>query len=126
MAKSISIDALADTITESLTEYADLATDDMKSAVQKAAKTVKDQIRETAPKDTGKYAKSWTTKKTSESSVAVEYTVYSPTKYQLAHLLEKGHAKRGGGRVAAKPHIADAEQAGIDELNKLIEAALGG
>lgn len=50
--------------------------------------------------------------------------VYSKNRYQLAHLLEKGHAKRGGGRVAGRPHIAPAEQAGIEQLQSLIEKAL--
>ena len=33
-------------------------------------------------------------------------------------------AKRGGGRVRAIPHIAPAEQTGIEELEKEIEKAL--
>lgn len=36
------------------------------------------------------------------------------------------HAKRGGGRVSAKPHIAAAEQAGIEQLEKEIQKALEG
>lgn len=54
----------------------------------------------------------------------MEVTVHSRNRYQLAHLLEFGHAKRGGGRVAARPHIAVAEEAGIEELEQLIERSL--
>jgi hypothetical protein len=51
-------------------------------------------------------------------------TVHSKNRYQIAHLLEHGHAKRGGGRVAAIPHIAPAEQHGEEMLESLIEKAL--
>ena len=118
------INGLADAVMEGLEEYADLATDSMKTAVKKAGNTVKGQISATAPERTGKYAKSWRTKTTKESATALEVTVYSPTRYMLAHLLEHGHAKRGGGRVAARPHIAPAEQLGIEELEREIERSL--
>ena len=52
--------------------------------------------------------------------------MYSPKKYQLAHLLEKGHAKRGGGRTKAMPHIAPAEENAVKELENDIKKALGG
>ena len=78
----------------------------------------------TAPKDTGAYAKSWSVKSTRETSRSLEVTVYSRNRYQLAHLLEFGHAKRGGGRVPGRSHIAPAEQAGIDQLEKDIERSL--
>ena len=119
-----SIDAMADEIMKDLTEYANLADTAMKKAVRKSATQVKNEISANAPKDTGKYAKSWTAKKTKENSHSLEMTVHSKNRYQLAHLLEKGHAKRGGGRVFGKPHIAPAEETGVQLLEHLIKEAL--
>ena len=120
----ISIDAMADEIMKGLTDYADLADEAMKKAVRKTAKSVKDEISANAPKKTGAYSKSWTAKKTKENSHSLEMTVHSKNRYQLAHLLEKGHAKRGGGRISEKPHIAPAEEKGVQLLEHLIEGAL--
>ena len=118
------VDQLASAVMRELDDYADTTTEGVKSAVKKAANTVKKEISATAPVGTGKYAKSWRTKTTKESSSSLEITVYSPTRYMLAHLLEHGHAKRGGGRVAARPHIAAAEQDGIEELEEEIGRTL--
>lgn len=123
---SLSIDQMADAIMDQLTEYADLATDDMKDAVKDSANLVKRKINSSAPVRTGKYAKSWRTKTTKESANALEITVFSPSRYMLSHLLENGHAKRGGGRVQAIPHIKPAEQAGIEKLQEDIERSLKG
>ena len=122
--ETVSIDRMAEAIMEGLNEYAGLAADEMKKAVKNSAKTVKDEIGSGAPERTGKYAKSWRAKTTKESASALEITVYSPSRYMLAHLLENGHAKRGGGRVRAIPHIAPAEQHGIEQLEREIEEAL--
>ena len=123
---SLTIDQMADAIMDQLTEYADLATDDMKDAVKDSANLVKRKINSSAPVRTGKYAKSWRTKTTKESANALEITVFSPSRYMLSHLLENGHAKRGGGRVQAIPHIKPAEQAGIEKLQEDIERSLKG
>nr|DAQ18049.1 MAG TPA: putative tail component [Caudoviricetes sp.] len=124
MATKVSIDQMASVIMDGLKEYADLATDDLKAAVKKTGNEVRKQIQSTAPKASGKYSKSWSVKTTKESSNGMEVTVYSRNRYQLAHLLEFGHAKRGGGRVAARPHIAAAEQAGIESFEQAIERSL--
>ena len=116
MGKTVSIDGLADAVMEELTEYNKLAEETMKKAVTKAGQTVRKEIQAGAPERSGKYAKSWRTKKTRESSRVLEVTVYSPSRYMLAHLLEHGHAKRNGGRNRAFPHIAPAEEIGEKQL----------
>lgn len=119
-----SIDDMADEIMKGLTEYSDLADSAMKKAVRKTATSVKNEISANAPVKSGRYKKSWTAKKTKENSHTLEMTVHSKDRYQLAHLLEKGHAKRNGGRVAGKPHIAPAEENGADMLESLIKKEL--
>ena len=122
----ISIDALSEAVMEQLDEYRELATDEMKKAVKDAGKTVKDEINGSAPVKTGRYAKSWKSKTTAESYSDIEVTVYSPKRYMLAHLLEHGHAKRGGGRVRAISHIKPAEEIGEEQLERDITRALKG
>nr|DAV00338.1 MAG TPA: putative tail component [Caudoviricetes sp.] len=107
-----------------LTEYADASTELVKQSVQQVSKEVKKEISENAPKRTGAYKKSWATKKTKETSNSLTMTVHSKNRYQIAHLLEHGHAKRGGGRVAARPHIAPAEENGVTSLQEKIERGL--
>ena len=60
---SIKIDDLAREVMRGLDEYADFTTEEVKKAVRKAGNTVRKEIQENAPKNTGDYAKSWTTKK---------------------------------------------------------------
>ena len=126
MGSTVRIDQMADAIMQGLNEYAELATEDMKKAVKAASKTVKKEIQAGAPQKSGAYSKSWAVKTVRETANSLEQTVHSKNRYQLAHLLEHGHAKRGGGRVSGKSHIAPAEQMGIKQLEDAIEKALGG
>lgn len=126
MSEKVTIDGLRDAVMEGLKEYARLAADDMKDAVKKTAKSVRKDIQDNAPVRTGKYKKSWSVKTVSENSDSIDLIVHSRNRYQIAHLLEHGHAKRGGGRVAAKPHIAPAEQAGNKNLLNEIQQKLKG
>ena len=125
MGTRVSVDGLADEVMKGLEEYAKLATDDMKKSVKDAGKFCKEEVSANAPVRTGRYAKSWKSKVTGESSNALTVTVYSSVP-GLPHLLEHGHAKRGGGRVRAIPHIAPAEEAAEEKLIKDIEKALEG
>ena len=122
--QKVSVDGLADAVMEGLEEYNKLATDKVKAAVKKAGTTVRKEISSTAPRKSGRYAGSWRSKTTAESSTSMQVTVYSPSRYMLAHLLEHGHALRNGGRARAFPHIAPAEEAGEKQLTTDIERAL--
>ena len=114
----ISVDQLADAVNDALEEYSKLADETMRKAVTDAGKTVRNSIKEGAPVKSGKYAKSWSVKNTKMNAHALEVTVYSRNRYQLAHLLEHGHAKRNGGRTRAQIHIAPAEEKGIEQLER--------
>ena len=126
MSRTVSIDEMDNAIMDELEKYADLAADELKAAVKETAASVRKDIQAGAPVDTGKYKKSWSVKNVREDSESIELVEHSRNRYQIAHLLEHGHAKRGGGRVAAKPHIASAEQRGNEKLVQTIEQKLKG
>lgn len=120
----VTVDQMADAIMDGLLEYAELATDTMKDCVKKASNTVKKETQANAPVKSGRYKKSWAVKRQKETSTTLEMVVHSRNRYQLTHLLEKGHAKRGGGRVKAMPHIGPAEEKGIRMLEDSIRKGL--
>ena len=126
MSQHVTIDQMDDAIMDELEKYAKLATDDMKDAVKDTAKEVRKDIQAGAPVDTGKYKKSWSVKNVHEDSDSIDLVVHSRNRYQIAHLLEHGHVKRGGGRVPAQPHTAAAEQRGNEKLVETIEQKLKG
>ena len=94
-----------------ISEYLNEFTEDVDEALDRAAKDTAKyaaaELKSTSPKKTGEYAKSWGYKKTGRD----QYTVLNKKHYRLTHLLEKGHAKRGGvGRVKAIVHIAPVDE----------------
>lgn len=118
------VSQMADVIMEGMEEYARLAAEDMKKAVRKAGAEAKKDIQAGAPVKTGAYKKSWTVKTTKNTADAMEVVVHSRNRYQLAHLLEFGHALRKGGRTRAFLHIAPAEERAAQILEQEVEKAL--
>lgn len=101
---SISIDKLASEIAKAVAEYNDDVSKSIDKAVDDAANEMLRDTRANAPRNTGDYAKSF--RKTKRDSMGVTRRIIWNKKYsRIVHLLEFGHAKVGGGRVAGKPHL---------------------
>lgn len=122
--RRVGVGQMAEAISQSLGDYVDLSNEVMKDCVTEVSQSVKKDIQANAPVKTGRYKKSWAAKKVQENANSLTMAVHSRDRYQIAHLLEHGHAKRGGGRVQAVPHIGPAEQRGAEELAGRIERGL--
>lgn len=101
-----------------LQRYANVVEEELMTAEEVVADIAVEKLRQGSPKKTGAYRKGWRKKKEGNG------VVIHNTQGQLTHLLEKGHAKVGGGRVPAQVHILPVEQYVIDELPRRIERAL--
>ena len=125
MARKVPLDRLADSIVEILEEYGDEVGKDVDMAVRKVSQAGARAIRsEASTKFNGeKYAKGWTAK-IEEKRLGTVGTIYNASQPGLAHLLEKGHANRGGGRtyppVSGRVHIKPIE----DKITKQFEDAV--
>ncbi len=117
--KTVPVDEMGNAIQKEFEEYVEHTAKEVKKTVKEVADDVTEEIKSKAPVDTGRYKKSWVATQTKDTSLSSEYTVHSEKHYRLTHLLEFGHAKRGGGRTKARPHIASGEALAIRELKKM-------
>lgn len=123
----IQIDELANTVIEELKGYSSEVAEETKKAVKETAKECLSDVKSNSPvrkKHGGKYKKGWKVKVNYDGPDDTRVTVYNKTDYQLTHLLEKGHAKRGGGRTRAFPHIKPAEEKAEEKLMDKIKVAI--
>ena len=124
MAK-IKIDQLAAEIAKGLAEYSQDVVEKVNVSSERIGKEAVKRLKQTSPKKTGKYAKSWTM--TTEKAIGQPHTRIIHAKaphYRLTHLLEHGHAKVGGGRVEGRPHIRPAEEQVIKDFVSEVEEAI--
>ena len=107
---------LEDILGEVVTDVKTVSRGAVKKSAQKGRRAVRRNAKKQDLKVTGEYIAGWTFKVT-ESDGVCSAEIGNKRKPGLAHLLEKGHAKVGGGRdVPAYPHIADAAEEAFDEL----------
>lgn len=120
-------------IEDILEEYSEEVAKNMPDIVQQVTKdTVKDLKSRATKLFGGKgkkaYAKSFKSKKVVGTSAKTTYRIYS-TQYQLAHLLEHGHAIKNQtgriyGKTQARPHWGPAEEKAIKDLEDKISEKL--
>ena len=125
MSRRIKIDNFGAELEKILEDYGQNVTEKTRAAVLEAAKVAKQETKAGAPvrkgKGGGEYRKGWAVKEDAASRLRTEAIVYNRSRYQLAHLLEKGHASRNGGRVAARVHIKPAEEHAIKNMEEAIQ-----
>jgi len=101
----------------------EVADDALEAGVKAGCELSRDEWKAGAPAQTGGYAKSIRFRVEGKGR-EVQGHVYS-TKPGLPHLLEKGHAKVGGGKTRAIVHIAPAADDGFELAGQVILATLG-
>ena len=116
-------DELGKVIQEIFDEYEDHVAKVVKDTLPVVGKNTVKELKKTSPKRKGKYAKGWKSK-IEKDRLGDKVVVYNKTSYQLTHLLEKGHANRGGGRTNAIPHIGPAEEKAVNETLKMIKKGI--
>ena len=120
--------SLKEQLAEILRDYSEELTEEVSQAVETTGKATTKELRAVSDRlhhRSGNYAKGWTVTKIEKTWKGIEVTVYNKNKPGLAHLLNNGHAKRGGGRVSGDGHIDGvdtyAQEKLFDEVEKMIK-----
>lgn len=132
------IDDLSDELNRTLSLYSSEIQKSVNEAVRSEAKELQKNLKRDSPKRAGgnernkkgkrkkpgSYAKGWRVRD-EVAHDGVSNLVYNATDWQLTHLLEYGHANRGGGRTPAKPHIAQNRDIAAQALEEKVRELIG-
>lgn len=129
MSKKVTVDQLSQAILDELNEFVGVTEEAVDKGVSETAKEAVKELQNAHPGGSGKYGswdksynKGWKIMQTkTDKRYHKKATIHNATDYQLTHLLEKGHALKGGGRTRAFPHIAPVAEKCEDELVKNIK-----
>ncbi len=121
-------EGLADAVMEELRRYGEVSSEEMYRVARKVASEGTKRLKETSPKGRGSrkghYADGWTVTAIRKNANEFSFVVHNRKKPGLTHLLENGHALRGGGRARAFPHIKAVEEWCAEEYLKRVERML--
>ena len=132
MGQNINIDKLSIEILKKMDIYKNATIETVEAAVKETAAATVEKLKSSSP-GAGSYHKSWHSKRDSSLRGKWRFSLVVCSKkpdYRLTHLLEYGHKlTRNGkpigiGSVKAKPHIKDAEEFAVKELEEKLRRGL--
>ena len=116
---NVDIDKISGVISTGLNTYSRTIVDGIEKA---AEKSVKEMVKRTKQRSTtklsrGKYARSIASQ-VGENTITARSRIWYVKKprYRLAHLLNNGHALRGGGRVSGDKHVTNATETAMRDF----------
>lgn len=122
---SIDVSHLAHEISNMLSTYSKEVAEKIDISSERIAKAAVKKLKASSPKDSGNYAKSWRLDSEGAYGQTKNRIIYvKEPHYRLAHLIEHGHARAGGGRTQGKPHIRPVEQEVMKEFMEEVEEAI--
>lgn len=126
MAKKTPIDKLSSAISDVLEQYGAELQENVAEAVKAVSKQGAKAVRSAAKTTfggSGEYARGWTSR-ADTGRVSVQGYIYNKDLPGLPHLLENGHAKRGGGRVPGRPHIKPVEEQIVKDFEEAVKKSV--
>ena len=125
-ARAIQGKDLGKAIVDELYKYNQEVREQIRDRVDLASKNIKRGIQQGSPRgSSGDYRKGWRVKQLNQNTV-VSRIIHQGVVPGLPHLLEHGHAARGGKRVRAIPHIAPVVERELDDMQNDIVHIIGG
>lgn len=118
------VDNLSSAIVRELETYSEDVTESVKVVADDVMKDLVNNTKRDAPIGArrGKYKKAISSKVSTNTKYKkiLVWHVKAPH-YRLAHLLNNGHVKRGGGRIAGDNHITKNERIAVEDFERKIE-----
>lgn len=115
---------LSKAVAQVLDEYEESVTEAVQRVTDDLAKEGLRKIKSSSKSHGWTYYATGWLKKVIVNRAGASATIYNGKVPGLVHLLENGHALRGGGRSRAFPHVAPVQDWLNEELQKRIKEAI--
>lgn len=124
-AKKVSSDNFVAALNGELVKYSREVRTQLRAAGQECIDGMVDETKATAPAQTGSYRDHIASKPRKNTANAISFLWYvQAPDYRLTHLLNNGHANRGGGRTPGDGHVTKAAENAAAKFEQLCKEVL--